>query len=211
MSAGPHRPADSPERIVLTGFMGAGKSTVGRILAARLGWRFFDIDTVIATEQHLSIAEIFRLHGEGHFRELEAKAVRKTVSQAECVIALGGGAIETPEVRTLLFPQTRQPSLSSAVTLTIFLEAPLSELLARCSAHPDHHVRPLLSAAEPVEARLHRRLPHYQRAHLTIETSGRSPDAVIDHILERVPALQIMADARRRARTHSASNTGAAS
>ena len=211
MSAGPDRPAASPERIpdpipdriVLTGFMGAGKSTVGRILAARLGWRFFDSDNLITAQHRLTVAEIFHQHGEARFREWETEAVREALRQAQCVLALGGGAIETPAVRELLFPAA---SATRTATLTIYLEAPLPELLARC-AHPADgsssspsrmQARPLLAAAaEQTQARLLRRLPHYGRAHLTLATSGKTPEAVVEAVLSCIPSLRALAATHR--------------
>lgn len=186
-----------PERIVLTGFMGAGKSTVGRILAARLGWPFVDIDSLITAEHGLSVAQIFSLHGEPHFRSIEAEAVARVLDAAyehtHAVIALGGGAIETDAVRRLLFP----PAPSVPATVTIFLSAPLNELLARChppqdGASADAPLRPLLAAPEPPEERLARRLPHYRLAHLTVETSGITPDQVVDSILARLASTAVL-------------------
>jgi shikimate kinase len=206
MSAGPpgfappsgSSPATLPRRIVLTGFMGAGKSTVGRILAARLRWPFLDIDSLIAAEHGRTVAQIFADHGEEHFRRLEAEAVARLLDPVQqepphtypqAVVALGGGAIETDAVRELLFSQT---SSSVPATVTIFLSAPLPELLARChvesggassDAGEEAPVRPLLAAAEPPEDRLARRLPHYRRAHLTIDTAGVPAVEVVDRIL----------------------------
>src|ERR1700728_806845 len=132
MSAGPpgsvpplvSPPAILPRRIVLTGFMGAGKSTVGRILAARLRWPFLDIDSLITTEHGRTVAQIFADHGEEHFRRIEAEATARVLDPAHeydhAVIALGGGAIETEAVRLLLF----DPALSVPATVTIFLSAP---------------------------------------------------------------------------------------
>jgi shikimate kinase len=208
MSAGPagstpspkSSPVTLPRRIALTGFMGAGKSTVGRILAARLRWPFLDIDSLITAEHGRTVAQIFADHGEEHFRRLEAEAIARLLdplqqdpphNYEQAVVALGGGAIETDAVRELLFSQ---PS-SVPAPVTIFLSAPLSELLARCnigpgatesaSLHPgdEASVRPLLTAPEPPEARLARRLPHYRRAHLTVDTSGVPPTEVVDRIL----------------------------
>ncbi len=201
------------ERIVLTGFMGAGKSTVGRILAARIGWRFFDTDTLITTQHHLSVAEIFRQHGESRFRDFEMAAVRTALLESDCVIALGGGAIETPAIRELLSPIA--PEISAAATLTIYLEAPLAELLARCARPADGHVRPLLAAEDP-NARLTRRLPHYRRAHLTIPTQGKAPEGVVEAIVEaireRIPLDQTHAGTPRSSSTSPIeSNPGAAS
>jgi shikimate kinase len=204
MSAGPpgsmSSPVTLPRRIVLTGFMGAGKSTVGRILAARLRWPFLDIDSLITAEHGRTVAQIFADHGEEHFRRLEAEAIARILdplqqdpphAYEQAVVALGGGAIETDAVRELLFSQ---PS-SVPATVTIFLSAPLPELLARCHVESgeagsacsepgeDTPVRPLLTAAEPPEDRLTRRLPHYRRAHLTVDTAGIPAVQVVDRIL----------------------------
>jgi shikimate kinase len=199
MSAGPPGSMPSlatlPRRIVLTGFMGAGKSTVGRILGARLRWPFLDIDSLITAEHGRTVAQIFADHGEEHFRRLEAEAIQRVLDPAhdykQAVIALGGGAIEIDAVRALLFPGP----LYVPETVTIFLSAPLPELLARChvgnapeitSSEPGEEapVRPLLTAAEPPEDRLARRLPHYRRAHLTLDTAGIPAVEVVDRILD---------------------------
>lgn len=192
MSQGPAGPAALPRRIVLTGFMGAGKSTVGRMLAARLGWPFLDIDSLITAEHGRTVAQIFADHGEQHFRRLEAEATARVLDPAhaypQAVIALGGGAIETETVRRLLFAD-------SAGLVTIFLAAPLAELLDRCrgtehagTAEGREPVRPLLSAAEPPEERLGRRLPLYNQAHLTVDTSGIPPAVVVDRVIDWLSA-----------------------
>jgi shikimate kinase len=210
MSAGPpgsvppllSPPAILPRRIVLTGFMGAGKSTVGRILAARLRWPFLDVDSVITTEHGRTIAQIFADHGEEHFRRLEAEATARVLDPAheynQAVIALGGGAIETEAVRELLFSSDLSRPTSVPATVTIFLSAPLPDLLARCHVEPgptqstetqstettdETPVRPLLTAAEPPEDRLARRLPHYRRAHLTLDTAGIPAVEVVERIV----------------------------
>jgi shikimate kinase len=179
--------------------MGAGKSTVGRILAARMRWPLIDIDSLITAEHGLTVAQIFAQDGEEHFRRLEFEATARVLDPAHeydhAVIALGGGAIETEAVRQLLFDK----ALSVPATVTIFLSAPLPELLARChvdpNASPEKHagpeaegtaqvpIRPLLTAPEPPEARLARRLPHYSRAHLTLDTAGIPPVEVVERIL----------------------------
>ena len=209
MSAGPAGSVSSstsshitlPRRIVLTGFMGAGKSTVGRLLAARLHWPFLDIDSLITAEHGLSVARIFAHHGEEHFRLLEAETIARVLDPVQqdpaynhnqAIVALGGGAIETEAVRHLLFDEPA----SVPGTVTIFLTAPLPELLARCHTTPlstqntcddedeETPVRPLLTAPEPPEDRLARRLPHYRRAHLTVDTSGVPPEEVVDRIMK---------------------------
>jgi shikimate kinase len=173
--------------------MGAGKSTVGRMLAARLRWPFLDVDSLITAEHGLTVAQIFAHDGEEHFRRLEAEATARVLDPAheyeQAVVALGGGAIETGAVRQLLFDE----ALSVPAMVTIFLSAPLPELLARChvdpNATPDENarggapLRPLLTAPEPPEARLARRLPHYRQAHLTLDTAGIPPVEVVERIL----------------------------
>jgi shikimate kinase len=197
MSLGPSGPAVLPRRIILTGFMGAGKSTVGRMLAARLGWLFLDIDSLITAEHNCTVARIFADHGEPHFRRLEAETVARVLDpdheHQQAVVALGGGAIETEAVRRLLFAE-------NAESVTIFLAAPLTELLARCggtesrdaeqagTAREQRPIRPLLSAAEPLEERLARRLPLYRQAHLTVDTSGIQPPIVVDRIIDWLSA-----------------------
>jgi shikimate kinase len=208
MSAGPpgstpllSSPAILPRRIVLTGFMGAGKSTVGRILAARLRWPFLDIDSLITAEHGRTVAQIFADHGEEHFRRLEFEAIARVLDPGHeyqnAVIALGGGAIETEAARELLFSSDLSGSTSVPATVTIFLAAPLPDLLARCHVGPaqTHEaqtreateettpVRPLLTAAEPPEDRLARRLPHYRRAHLTVDTAGIPAVEVVERIV----------------------------
>jgi shikimate kinase len=183
--------------------MGAGKSTVGRILAARLRWPFLDIDSLITAEHGLTVAQIFAQDGEEHFRRIEAEATARVLDPAheydQAVIALGGGAIETEAVRLSLFDE----ALSVPATVTIFLSAPLPELLARCHVNSDPNacakapgeapVRPLLTAPEPPEARLARRLPHYRRAHLTLDTAGIPPVEVVERILHWLSGARLAA------------------
>jgi shikimate kinase len=164
--------AQAPSRLILTGFMGAGKSTVGAILARDLGWRFLDLDDVIEAASGLTVPEIFRDHGEANFRERERQALEQLNSQDRLVLALGGGAIESEPTRALLF--------ETPGNCLVFLEAPLPELLARCRV--EAKVRPLLAAPEALEDRLMRRLPHYRNAHITVLTSGLAPQQVADRV-----------------------------
>src|SRR5579862_1264255 len=83
-------------RLILTGFMGAGKSTVGAILAAILGWRFLDLDSFIEASHGVTVAEIFRNHGEAYFRSRERWALEELSGERNVVLALGGGTIEDP-------------------------------------------------------------------------------------------------------------------
>ncbi len=170
-------------RLILTGFMGAGKSTVGAILARDLGWRFFDLDQVIEACSQLTVAEIFRDHGEASFRQRERQAVKRLSHEEKIVLALGGGTVEDESTRSLL--------VDSPGNCLVFLEAELPELLARCreAGKPgagEGKVRPLLAAPEALAARHTQRLPHYQAAHVTVVTTGLAPRTVANQVLEQV-------------------------
>ncbi|HEX4020109.1 MAG TPA: shikimate kinase [Acidobacteriaceae bacterium] len=169
-----------PVRIVLTGFMGAGKTTVGRLLAERLRWAFFDLDDTVVQSEGQSIASLFATVGEAAFREREHAALQRVLPRDFMVLALGGGAIESEANRTLLhsMPETR----------VIFLEAPLAVLVARCEqeqARPKGQpaIRPILADRERLVQRFTERLPHYRTAHLTIATADREPADTVEAIM----------------------------
>lgn len=171
--------AGSPlSRLVLTGFMGAGKSTVGAILARKLAWDFLDLDAVIEARNHLTVAQIFRDHGEARFRELEREAVQQLVQREHMVLALGGGTIIDGSSRSLL--------IHSPGTCLVFLDGKLTELVARCVA--EGKARPLLGEPEVVQARLTSRLPFYRMAHITVTTTGLEPQQVAAQVLEETSA-----------------------
>lgn len=168
-----------PARIVLTGFMGAGKSTVGHLIANRLGWRFIDLDDAIVEAEGEEIATLFSTLGEAAFREREHTALERVLPQSPLVLALGGGALESEANRKLL--------RNTPKTQIIFLEAPLATLLARCQqqqAQPDAAVRPILANLENLLQRYTDRLPHYRAAHHTVSTKGREPAEVVDAVLK---------------------------
>ncbi|HMF52780.1 MAG TPA: shikimate kinase [Edaphobacter sp.] len=158
----PSLPSVPLRRLVLTGFMGAGKSTVGRLLASRLGWEFLDLDTHLENRTGSTIPELFSRHGEAHFRRLESTALASALGRSRIVLALGGG---TPEDLTnrLLIEQT--PS-----TLAVFLDAPFSTLFDRCMLQQID--RPVLADPAAAQLRFERRRPLYVRlSRLVIDTS----------------------------------------
>jgi shikimate kinase len=176
-----------PRRIVLVGFMGAGKSTIGPLLAERLGWRFIDADSYLQAKTGSTISELFIQQGEPAFRQLEADVFAELHREGEVVIALGGGAVETEPTRSLL-EQAND-------TCVVYLRAPLEVLIERCEKQPGAAVRPVLRRRDTLNQRFHARLPHYERAHIAVDTEGLHPHDVVDRILhqlvENIPALPL--------------------
>ncbi len=166
-------------RVVLTGFMGAGKSTVGRGLAAALGWKFLDLDDLIEELAGISIPEIFATLGELHLRRLESRALARALRLPHTVIALGGGAPETLTNR-LLIEQTPN-------TVAIFLDAPFPTLFDRCmlqALNPSATARPNLADPVLAEARFRLRHPIYRRlARHTVDTTTLSLASTVPAIV----------------------------
>jgi shikimate kinase len=182
--ASPHL-ASHLDRIVLTGFMGSGKTTTGRLLAERLGWTFLDLDheiearQALASDPALTVPAIFALHGEPHFRRLEARALATLLGRSHVVIALGGGAPEELGNRLLLEQTPR--------TAVIHLAAPFDVLLDRCRAQavqPNAAARPNLADTDHALTRYLHRRPLYDRlaAH-TIHTATQTPTDTVQAIL----------------------------
>lgn len=160
-------------RIVLTGFMGSGKTTVGPLVAARLGWRFVDADDVIEADAGVPISEIFTRHGEAEFRQREHATIARLAAGDGLVLALGGGAIETEATRTLL--------TEGEGTLLVHLEVQLATTLARCGG--TEHTRPILADQSNLTNRYTRRLPLYRTAHVSIAVDELTPDEVAEAIV----------------------------
>ena len=159
--------------ITLTGFMGSGKTTVGKVLADFLGCPFMDLDDLIVKKAGKSIPEIFAQDGEPAFRQLEARLLRQTVekyTENTVVLALGGGAVTAPASAALLREKT----------VCIYLRATLETLQSRLEGETAG--RPLADAS--LADRLAAREPLYeQTAHVIIDTDGLSPDEVADEII----------------------------
>lgn len=170
------------ERIVLTGFMGSGKSTVGRSLAQRLGWRFVDLDTVIEQHDGRAVSRIFAESGEAAFRAMETEALTLALHEPQLVVALGGGALETPANRRALGAATQ--------TCTVLLTASFDTLYDRCqqqiiaAADSPLPVRPLLGDREAAADRLARREANYRgTANIVLDTTGQQPEESVDALL----------------------------
>lgn len=151
--------------IILVGFMGAGKTTVGRELASFLGWRFEDLDDRIQSREGRTIEEIFRDSGEAEFRRCEHLALRELFSESESdyrVIALGGGAFAQEENASIL----RDRNIPS-----VFLDAPVEELFRRCQQQELR--RPLRQDEAHFRKLYETRRPLYMTATCHLETNGK--------------------------------------
>ena len=162
-----------PRRIVLTGFMGPGKTTVGPLVAGRLGWTFVDVDAVISAEAGATIPEIFKREGETEFRRRERAAIASLARGDGLVLALGGGAIEDAATRELL--------LGAPETLMVHLEVKIETTLARCRG--TEHLRPVLADEANLTSRYERRLPFYRMAHVSLHVDTLTPDEVAEAIV----------------------------
>ena len=175
---------ENVQRLVLTGFMGAGKSTVGRMLAARLRWGFLDLDVHLEQRTRATIPQLFERHGERRFRRLESTALAHALRRTGVVLALGGGTPEETANQLLLE--------AAAGTLTIFLDAPFDTLFHRCMLQDleNSNVRPILADRAEAQLRFARRQPLYRRlAALTIETSDLTPAQTVELLLRNIYSL----------------------
>jgi shikimate kinase len=163
--------------IVLVGFMGAGKTTVGQLLAAELGLPFADADVVIAERAGIPVPQIFAERGEPAFRELEQETIAALLAGPELVLALGGGAVEHEQTRRVL----------KAAGHTIYLHVRYEAALDRVGGDDG---RPMLQRPD-LAAVYRRRLDAYSGvATLTIDTEGRDPELVCTSIVRRLAGSQ---------------------
>jgi shikimate kinase len=161
-----------PANVVLVGFMGAGKSICGRVLARRSGRCFVETDDMIVARDGRSIPEIFRQDGEERFRQLEAEALEDLQLKSGNVIATGGG---------LPCREGRMETLKALGTV-VWLDGDFRELHERASRAGD---RPMLQGRTPaeVEALFRTRTAFYRQAHLTVDTTGLGVDEVVGRVL----------------------------
>ena len=174
--------ADGKRQLHLTGFMGSGKSTVGRLLARRLVWNFLDLDAVIERHAGKSIPEIFAEDGETAFREAERHVLRQVVQKPCTVVALGGG--------TLLDASNR--FVCTEVAIVVWLDCSLETIVERCGDSPTvkpgdwpQQERPLWGSAVELGKRFEERLPGYRTAGIAVDAS-RAPEQVATAVLKEL-------------------------
>jgi shikimate kinase len=173
------QPRTPPENIVLIGFMGSGKSTVGRLVARRLRFQFLDTDMLIEERARMTIPEIFKRHGEPHFRERETGVLESLKGARRHVFATGGGIVTMP----------RNIPLLRSLGMVVLLDADTEEIYRRVSRNAD---RPLLQVEDPkarVMELMAERAPLYQEAaHFRVDSTHLRHDDV---------AALIIGEARR--------------
>ena len=155
--------------VFLIGFMGAGKTTVGRVLARIMGWDFVDLDEEIVGAEHRSIPQIFAREGEAYFRRREAELLAALRGRTRMVVACGGGTYAHEENRRLIDGMGR----------SVWIRLPLEVALRRCAGGAS---RPLLKDESQAEALYRLRLPCYQEAALQVDAAGLSAEETAERI-----------------------------
>ncbi len=164
--------------VVLVGMMGAGKSTIGRRLAARLGLSFLDADSEIEAAAGMSIPDIFEAHGEPHFRDGEARVIARLLESGPAVLATGGGAFMREDTRNRV----------GAKAVSIWLKADADIIMRRVRRRAD---RPLLQTPDPegtVGRLISEREPVYQHADLTIWSRDVPHEKIVDECIDALHA-----------------------
>jgi shikimate kinase len=166
-------PALGRRSIVLIGMMGAGKSSVGRRLATRLGVPFVDADAEIEKAAGMTISEIFSAHGEPYFRAGETRVIARLLESGPQVLATGGGAFMSPDTRAAI----------DAKGVSVWLRATVDVLVRRIKRRND---RPLLKGVDPVETLkrlIDARYPTYAEADVTVESRDVPHDVIVEEIV----------------------------
>jgi len=167
------------KNIVLTGFMGAGKTAVGKELAHILGMKLIDVDTEIEKAEQITINEIFSQFGEPRFREIETGMIKQIASGKKLIISTGGGAVLRQENIDIL----------RADGIIVCLMASPETILKRTSTSDD---RPLLKVENPLEKineLLAFRKPFYEKANIMIDTEQKTPLQIAEEIIEKIKLL----------------------
>ena len=165
------------DKIFLVGFMAAGKTTVARALASRLGWQAEDVDELIEARDRRTVADIFARQGEPYFRALEREILQLLLPLRHIVVATGGGTFVDPENRAAMMRDG----------LSVWLDVPFQEVLARL---PVDGRRPLAADKAQMERLFAMRQLAYAQAHLRVDASGMHAEAVVERIIDGITQME---------------------
>jgi shikimate kinase len=163
------------DKIYLVGFMAAGKTTVARSLAGRLGWRAEDVDELIEARERRAVADIFARAGEPYFRSVEREILKVLLPLRHCVIATGGGTFADPENRAAI----------NMDGLSVWLDVPIEMVVTRL---PADGRRPLAADRLQMERLFAARQAAYALAHLRIDVGTASADEIAERIVDHIQA-----------------------
>ncbi len=160
---------DPRKPVFLVGFMGAGKTTVGRALARLIGWDFVDLDELAVAADGRTIPRIFEADGEAFFRRLEGRLIAELRDRSRIVVACGGGTYVQESNRVLI----------DQIGRAVWIHVPVEQALARCDGSP---ARPLLKDRAQAEALYRSRLAAYRLAPIRVDAAGLAPEEVAERI-----------------------------
>jgi shikimate kinase len=159
------------DKIYLVGFMGAGKTSVGRALAARLDWQAVDVDDLIEQRERMPVAEIFARRGEPYFRAAEREVLTTQLATRHIVVATGGGTFVDPANRAAI----------NRDGVSVWLDAPLERLIARI---PADGRRPLAADRAALERLFHARRMAYEQAHVRLDAGRAGVEALVEQLVD---------------------------
>jgi len=157
------------DKVYLVGFMGAGKSSVARVLARRLDWRAVDIDERIEQREHLAVSQIFARHGEAHFRAIERQVLMDQIPTRHLVVATGGGTFIDAQNRAVI----------NRDGLSVWLDVPIDKLIARV---PADGRRPLAADRTEFKRLYLARRAAYEQAHYRVDAAHARVPAIVEEL-----------------------------